>query len=113
MNNYATTSETDINFITGESILIIMSATLCDDSQLVSTFDINVSDTSEAITPKQANDIGDRMILFPQAYSPFITDDDIKRKILEYSQRVNVVVSILMGLAILGSVFGAVARSKT
>ena len=60
----------------------------CDDSQLVSTFDINVSDTREAITPKQANDIGDRMILFPQAYSPFITDDDIKRKILEYSQRV-------------------------
>ena len=73
---------------------IFMSATLCDDSQLVSTFDINVSDTSEAITPKQANDIGDRMILFPQAYSPFITDDDIKRKILEYSQRVNVVVIV-------------------
>ncbi|MDY5252785.1 MAG: DEAD/DEAH box helicase family protein [Erysipelotrichaceae bacterium] len=72
---------------------IFMSATLCDDSHLVSTFDINV-DTRKAITPKQANDIGDRMILFPQAYSPFITDDDIKCKILEYSQRVNVVVIV-------------------
>lgn len=71
---------------------IFMSATLCDDSQLVSTFDIG--DVATAITPKQANDIGDRMILFPQAYSPFITDDDIKSKIVDYSQKVNIVVIV-------------------
>ncbi len=71
---------------------VFMSATLCDDSQLVSTFDIK--DISEIITPKQANDIGDRMILFPQAYSPLIKDDDIKDKILEYSQKYNVIVIV-------------------
>lgn len=71
---------------------IFMSATLCDDSQLVSTFDIN--DVTKAITPKQANDIGDRMILFPQAYSPLIKDDDIKSKIVQYSKMYNIVIIV-------------------
>lgn len=71
---------------------IFMSATLCDDSQLVSTFDID-GETS-AITPKQANDIGDRMILFPQAYSPNLPDDDIKNKIVQYSKMYNIIVIV-------------------
>lgn len=69
-----------------------MSATLCDDSQLVSTFDID--DITTAITPKQANDMGDRMILFPQAYSPLIRDDDVKAKIVQYSNSYNIVVIV-------------------
>ena len=71
---------------------IFMSATLCDDSQLVSTFDID--DITKAITPKQANDMGDRMILFPQAYSPLIKDDDIKAKIVQYASTYNIVVIV-------------------
>lgn len=71
---------------------IFMSATLCDDTQLVSVFDIK--DISKAITPKKANDIGDRMILFPQAYSPNITDDEIKQKLFELSEKYNIVVII-------------------
>ena len=71
---------------------IFMSATLCDDSQLVSVFDI--APTTPVITPKLAADIGDRMILFPQAYSPNIQDEDIKLKLLEYSQKYNVVVIV-------------------
>lgn len=71
---------------------IFMSATLCDDSQLVATFDI--SDVTKAITPKQANDIGDRMILFPQAYSPLIKDDDMKAKIIQYAETYNTVVIV-------------------
>lgn len=71
---------------------IFMSATLCDDSQLVTTFDIN--DITKAITPKQANDIGDRMILFPQAYSPLIKDDDMKDKIVQYAKTYNTVVIV-------------------
>lgn len=71
---------------------IFMSATLCDDSQLVATFDIR--DVTKAITPKQANDIGDRMILFPQAYSPLIKDDDLKAKIIRYAEIYNTVVIV-------------------
>lgn len=71
---------------------IFMSATLCDDSQLVSVFDIDPRTT--VITPKLASDIGDRMILFPQAYSPNITDEEVKQKLVEYSQRYSVVVIV-------------------
>lgn len=71
-----------------------MSATLSDDSQLISTFDIDSSTIKEAITPNFANDIGDRMILFPQAYDKSITDDDVKNRVYEYSKRVNVVVLV-------------------
>lgn len=71
---------------------IFMSATLCDDSQLISVFDIN-KDT-KVITPKYAADIGDRMILFPQAYSPQISDDDIKKKLVEYAAKYNVVIIV-------------------
>lgn len=71
---------------------IFMSATLCDDSQLVSVFDVD-SNTS-VITPKLASDIGDRMILYPQAYSPNISDEEIKQKLKEYSQIYSVVVIV-------------------
>ncbi|MEG0874817.1 MAG: DEAD/DEAH box helicase family protein [Clostridiales bacterium] len=71
---------------------IFMSATLCDDTQLVSVFDINRD--IDVITPKYAADIGDRMILFPQAYSPHITDEEVLRKLLEYAQKYNVVVIV-------------------
>lgn len=71
---------------------IFMSATLCDDSDLISTFDIQDIDT--AITPKNANDIGNRMILFPQAYNPSITDDDVKNKLADYAKKYNVVVIV-------------------
>ena len=71
---------------------IFMSATLCDDSQLISTFDIDVN--TEIISPRLASDIGDRMILFPQAYNPQISDDDLKNKLKEYSSKYNVVVIV-------------------
>lgn len=71
---------------------IFMSATLCDDSQLVSVF--NIDENIEIISPKLAADIGDRMILFPQAYTPQITDQDIKEKLVEYSANYNVVVIV-------------------
>lgn len=71
---------------------IFMSATLCDDSQLLSAFDI--TQDVEVITPKYAADIGDRMILFPQAYSPQITDEAIKEKLVEYASKINIVVIV-------------------
>lgn len=71
---------------------IFMSATLCDDSQLVSVFDIDKN--IKIISPRLASDIGDRMILFPQAYTPQITDEDLKNKLKEYSSKCNVVVIV-------------------
>ena len=71
---------------------IFMSATLCDDSQLTSVFDID--ENIEIISPKLAADIGDRMILFPQAYTPKISDQDIKSKLAEYASNYNVVVIV-------------------
>lgn len=71
---------------------IFMSATLCDDSQLISVFDIDKK--TKIISPKNASDIGDRMILFPQAYNPQITDEDMKNKLKEYSSKCNVVVIV-------------------
>ena len=71
---------------------IFMSATLCDDSQLTSVFDID--ENIEIISPKLAADIGDRMILFPQAYTPQITDQDIKNKLAQYANDYNVVVIV-------------------
>lgn len=71
---------------------IFMSATLCDDSQLISVFDIEKE--TRIISPKNASDIGDRMILFPQAYNTQITDEDLKYKIMDYSSKCNVVVIV-------------------
>ncbi|MBQ4600354.1 MAG: DEAD/DEAH box helicase family protein [Oscillospiraceae bacterium] len=71
---------------------VFMSATLCDDSQLVSVFDVDPKTT--VITPKLAADIGDRMILCPQAYTPGISDLEIKYKLYEYAKDYNVVVIV-------------------
>lgn len=79
------------SFVTAER-RIFMSATLCDDSYLLSHFDLK-SDIA-VITPKRATDIGDRMILFPQAYNPQITDEQIRGKINEYAKKYNVVVIV-------------------
>jgi len=49
---------------------IFMTATLADDSDLVTALDIDPTSVTSAITPVNANDIGDRMILFPQVLVP-------------------------------------------
>ncbi len=74
---------------------IFMTATLSDDSVLVSHFDIQEEYLKEAITPKNANDIGDRIILIPQALNPNINDEIIKNIIKkEISPKINVVVIV-------------------
>ena len=73
---------------------IFMSATLSDDSVFVSTLGLNKDDVSEIITPDNANDIGDRLILFPRHLNRDITNDAIKERIYEISQSYNVVVLV-------------------
>lgn len=71
---------------------IFMSATLCDDSFLISDF--NLSSNIKLITPKRASDIGDRLILCPQVINANISELEIKNKILNLSKNYNVVVIV-------------------
>lgn len=72
---------------------IFMSATLEDDSILIRDFDIDPNIDS-VICPKNATDIGDRMIITPQAINPNINDDDIKIQLKELSNKYRIVVIV-------------------
>lgn len=72
---------------------IFMSATLEDDSILIRDFDIN-SNIDNVICPKNATDIGDRIIITPQAINPNITDEEIKIELKELSKQYRIVVVV-------------------
>lgn len=73
---------------------IFMSATLADDSVFISTLGLNQADLTNIITPVYANDIGDRLLLFPSQLNSQIPDEDIRAKICELSQQYNTVVIV-------------------
>lgn len=73
---------------------IFMTATLVDDSILISDFDLNSDSINRPITPKNANDIGDRIILIPQDLNNNLTDDDVKDYLKKLSTKLNVVVIV-------------------
>ena len=71
---------------------IFMSATLADDSVFVSS--IGLKDLSNIITPEKANDIGERLIIFPKHLNAKITDEEIKNEICNVAKQHNVVVIV-------------------
>ena len=71
-----------------------MSATLSDDSVLISNFDVEKDILKKSIVPKKASDIGDRMILYPQAINPEISDEALKNKLKELSEKYRVIVIV-------------------
>lgn len=73
---------------------IYMTATLADDSILVSHFQADPNLISTPIRPKGGGDIGDRMILSPQEINPTITPDEIKGLIHDLSKTHNVSVIV-------------------
>ncbi|MBP1565361.1 MAG: DEAD/DEAH box helicase family protein [Oscillospiraceae bacterium] len=73
---------------------IFMSATLSDDSVLVSAIGLQKHDVTGIISPDNANDIGDRLILFPRHLNNEITNDEIKEKVFSISEKHNVVVIV-------------------
>lgn len=73
---------------------IIMSATLPDDSELITHLDIKEDDIKTSITPSTASDIGDRMILIPQEINAKITENEIKAFLHQLSKENNVVVIV-------------------
>ncbi|MGN1276716.1 MAG: helicase C-terminal domain-containing protein, partial [Floccifex sp.] len=71
-----------------------MSATLADDSVFVSTIGLKKEDIIKVITPEKANDIGERLILFPQSLNPMIDENEIRERIKELSEKYNVSVLV-------------------
>lgn len=73
---------------------IFMSATLADDSVFISALGLKENSIADIITPDKANDIGDRLILFPQHLNKSITDIEIKEKIILLSKQYNIIVIV-------------------
>ena len=73
---------------------IFMSATLADDSVFISDMGLHKESIANIITPDHANDIGDRLILFPRHLNSSITDKEIREKIFSLSKDYNVIVIV-------------------
>lgn len=73
---------------------IYMTATLADDSILVTHFQANADEVTKPIRPKGGGDIGDRMILAPQEINPAITVDEVKTFVAGIARELNVVVIV-------------------
>ena len=73
---------------------IYMSATLADDSVFVSALGLDTEDMKNIITPENANDIGDRLIIFPKHVNSDISEIEIKEKVEEIAKKYNVVILV-------------------
>lgn len=73
---------------------IFMSATLSDDSVFTSAIGLKKEDVPNVISPDNANDIGDRLIIFPRHLNSEITNDAIKSRVLSVAQKYNVCVIV-------------------
>ena len=73
---------------------IFLSATLADDSVFSSVIGLREDEIKNIITPTNANDIGDRLIIFPKHLNSNLSDEEIKDKVLEISKKHNVVVIV-------------------
>ncbi len=73
---------------------LFMSATIADDSVLVTHFDAKPDDIATAIAPGSASDIGDRMILVPQELDPTIKDEEIKALVADRAKSCNVIIIV-------------------
>lgn len=69
---------------------IFMTATLSDDSILVTHFSADPAQAQQVIRPKGGGDIGDRLILAPQEINPLITVDEVKSLAVSVAKSRNV-----------------------
>ena len=73
---------------------IYLTATLADDSVLVTHFGTEQRAAEQPITPESAADIGDRLIVAPREIDPDCSDDDLRALAANLSKQVNVVVIV-------------------
>lgn len=76
---------------------IFMSATLADDSILVTHFDVAPEAAAAPLVPATSSDVGDRLILVPQEMNPTLEDEELKALVAEVASTVNVVVLVPSG----------------
>ncbi len=76
---------------------VFLTATLADDSVLVTDFGADANSVASPITPVTAGDIGERMILAPQEINPSIDAESIREEIVKLSDRYNTVVLVPSG----------------
>jgi hypothetical protein len=71
---------------------VYLTATLADDSILVTHFNANPKSVADSIYPSSAADLGDRLVLAPQELNPAIFDSDVRNLAADIATRHNVVV---------------------
>ena len=76
---------------------IFMSATLADDSILVTHFDVSPEAAAAPLVPATSSDVGDRLILVPQEMNPTLEDEELKALVADVATTVNVVVLVPSG----------------
>ncbi len=73
---------------------IYMTATLSDNSILISHFNVDINSISKPIIPDTAGNIGERLILTPQEINPELKREEIEQYIYQKSKEINVVVIV-------------------
>jgi tetratricopeptide (TPR) repeat protein len=73
---------------------IYMTATLADDSALVTHFAANPQKLLHPIVPVSSQSMGERMILMPQELNPDFDGDDIRKLLVALAKKENVVVIV-------------------
>jgi hypothetical protein len=73
---------------------IYMTATLSDDSVLVTHFGANPDKLRDPIVPDSSQSMGERMILMPQDLNPEIEFSEIRQLLIDLSKKENVVVIV-------------------
>jgi hypothetical protein len=71
---------------------IYLTATLADDSVLATHFGADPESVSFPVTPRSADDLGDRMILAPMDNCPEVTAEEIADLLVSLSRTCNVVI---------------------
>ena len=70
---------------------IYMTATLSDDSSIVTHFGADEADLTKPIVPSSSQSMGERMILMPQELNPDLSLKDLKKLLAKLAKKVNVV----------------------
>ncbi|MXZ53118.1 MAG: DEAD/DEAH box helicase [Acidimicrobiaceae bacterium] len=73
---------------------LYLTATLADDSVLVTHFGVSEDAAKSPITPSSAADVGDRLILSPRELDPRVSDETIRQVVKKLSVNHNVVVLV-------------------
>ena len=73
---------------------LYLTATLADDSVLVTHFGVSEASAQDPITPSSAADIGDRLILSPRELDPRMSDERVRDLVDALAKKHNVVVLV-------------------